>query len=99
MNRTVSNKHIPTKQAIANGGNQSIYRFPNGYGASVVAHKFSYGLELAVAKFNGNGVNDWDICYSTPITNDVLGHLSDAEMEEHLDAIAALPSRYFSSCK
>jgi hypothetical protein len=72
-----------------NGGVQHKASFPNGYGASVVRHSFSYGnesglWELAVLK-------DDSICYDTPITDDVLGHLTEAEVNEILDQIEALP--------
>lgn len=54
------------------GGNQVVYKFPNGYGASVVdgmmLHSYPFYLEVAVLKFNGDKFN---LTYDTPITNDV----------------------------
>ena len=66
-------------------------KYPNGYGASVVRGRLSYGgadgeYELAVFK-------DGSICYDTPITDDVVGHLSPAQVTELLGRIVALPSR------
>ena len=74
-------------------GYHYIYKFANGYGASVVKHSFSYGheqdfWELAVTKYDESG--NWDICYSTPITSDVLGYLSDEEVYETLKSINSL---------
>ena len=71
------------------GGVQKVYKFPNGYGASVIRHKGSYGYskglwELAV--LNGEG----SLCYDTPITSDVLGHLNDFEVNDLLTAIRNL---------
>jgi len=79
-----------------NGGSQIIYRFPNGYGASVVRSQYTYGgdkglFELAVLTFDGNG--NWHLTYETPITNDVLGHLSVSDVDFQLDQIAALSSQ------
>ena len=75
-----------------NGGIQYLAFYPNGYGASIVQHNFSYGhkqglWELAVIK---GKEADWNICYDTHITYDVLGHLSEAEVEETLVSIQAL---------
>ena len=73
-----------------NGGTQTVYRFDNGYGASIVNHGFSYGTEMAVIKFTGPDIKDFDLCYSTPITSDVLGHLDPADVEMYLKRIEAL---------
>jgi hypothetical protein len=69
-------------------GIQKLYKFPNGYGASVVKHKGSYGYaqglwELAVL-FNG------ELCYDTEITSDVIGHLNDPEVDNILGQIFRL---------
>lgn len=66
------------------------FKFENGYGASVVRHSFSYGgkkglWELAVLDKNG------DLCYDTPITSDVIGHLNDPEVDRILEEIKRLP--------
>lgn len=75
-----------------NNGVQIIHKFDNGYGASVVRHDFSYGnkkglWELAVIEFNQE---NWEITYETPITDDVLGYLTDDEVLEILKRIEAL---------
>ena len=65
--------------------------FPNGYGASVVKGAGSYGAdavlyELAVMRDDG-------LCYSTPITDDVCGYLTEADVTRLLGEIAALPAK------
>lgn len=68
---------------------QTIYKFPNGYGASVI--KFNYvcfGIEIAVLRFDKNG--KWDIDYSTPITNDVIGGLDEESRDSVLQQIFEL---------
>lgn len=85
----------PIIEKPLNGGIQKIFSFPNGYGASVVKHSFSYGgssglWELAVLKINSVKPLDFDLCYTTPITNDVIGHLDDEEVQEKLRAISEL---------
>jgi hypothetical protein len=75
-----------------NGSTQRVYRFPNGYGASIIkGGPFAYGgHELAVIKFDGPGDLDWDLCYDTPINNDVVGHLNDDTEAELLNQIEGL---------
>ncbi len=70
-------------------GYQLLYTFDNGYGASVVKHDFSYGgkngkYELAVLDKDGS------LCYDTPITEDVVGHLTMGEVENLLAEISYL---------
>lgn len=69
-------------------GKYARIQFENGYGASVVSHNFSYGgksglYELAVLE------ND-DITYKTPITDDVLGFLTPSEVSDALISIQSL---------
>lgn len=71
-----------------NGGWQVLFKFDNGYGASVIKSMFSYGIELAVIKFNEN--NDWSLCYETEITNDVIGHLNKDDLLLLLERIKNL---------
>ena len=64
-------------------GKQCIVQFPNGYGASIVQSEYTYGgkdglYELAVFGKDGH------ISYDTPITNDVLGYLSEQDVEKTL---------------
>ena len=82
---------------LPNGGTQNVYRFDNGYGASVVQHDLSYGShdnkwELAVIHFHGNS-SGWDIVYDTPITDDVVGWLDMLQVFEILSEIEQLPER------
>ena len=69
-------------------GVQYIFKFENGYGASVIKHFGSYGneedkWEIAVLK-------DDELCYDTPITHDTIGHLTDAEVDQYLTQIRKL---------
>ena len=73
-------------------GTQRIYRFPNGYGASVVRHERSYGgrqglFELAVLDSSD------ELCYDTPITTNssVIGWLKPEQVDTLLDDISKLP--------
>lgn len=74
------------------GGPHKVYKFPNNYGASVVKHKYSYGgkdglWEVGVIFFYGD---DYELTYSTPITNDVLWYFTDEEVENTLEQIKNL---------
>ena len=86
----------PTLQRTDVLKTQRIYRFPNGYGASVVMGPYTYGgskglWELAVIRFFGSGPDDFNLVYETPITDDVLGYLTEAEVDNYLKRIENLP--------
>lgn len=75
------------------GGIHYLFRFPNNYGASVIKFYGSYGYkddlwELAVIYFYNS--HKYDISYSTPITRDVLGCLTDADVVDALEKISQL---------
>jgi hypothetical protein len=62
--------------------------FANGYTASIVQNPFTYGgdeglFELAI-------IRDGQLDYTTPITDDVIGRLSEDEVTEYLGKIEAL---------
>jgi phosphoglucomutase len=70
-------------------GKQCIVQFQNGYGASIVQGPYTYGgtkgqYELAVFGKDGQ------ISYSTPITDDVLGYLTEEDVEKILTDIKNL---------
>ena len=72
-------------------GTHRIFSFPNSpYEASVVCHKYSYGgdiglFELAVLKGG-------KVCYTSGITRDVIGHLTEKEVQKYIKQIAKLTS-------
>lgn len=76
-------KEFITKEELMMGGFHIEFTFPNGYGASIVQHSFSYGLELAVLKYG-------HLYYESPITDDVIGYLTIKELKETLRKIQSL---------
>lgn len=71
------------------GGASSRMIFDNGFGISVVSHSMSYGgdsglFEAAVLDSNGN------LTYETPVTNDVIGWLSEKGVSEIMEKIQKL---------
>lgn len=77
-----------------NGGTQTVYKFSNGYGASVLnGGTYCYGAdqglkELAVLEFKTG--DDYSLCYTTEITDDVLGYLTDEDVANLLERIEGL---------
>lgn len=87
-------EYLVKKSVDSLGCVHKIYKFPNGYGASVVSGCYTYGgkqglWELAVIRWIGD--EDWYLCYTTPITNDVLGWLTDDQVKQTLLKIRDLP--------
>jgi len=75
---------VTLREMPAQGGWQKTFAFPNGYGASVVTHEFSYGLELALLDEGKN------IIQHPGITEDVEGHLDVDTANDLLHKISKL---------
>ena len=72
-------------------GFQAIMEFNNGYGVSVLFGNMAYSngidtYELAVLE---NGY----LCYDTPITDDVLGYITEEEVSKVMEKVQKLPKR------
>lgn len=75
-------------------GIQAKHFFPNGYGVSVVRFPGSYGFaedlyEVEVIKVSDDE-DGFELCYDTPITDDVLGHRDERDVEIIMEEVAAL---------
>jgi hypothetical protein len=64
--------------------------FENGFGASVVKHKYSYGGDKGLYEIAVLDAMDGGPIYYTSVTDDVLGHLSEENVETHLNEIKSL---------
>ena len=73
--------YFKTKKLFS--GTQTIMDFDNGYGVSIVEHEHSYGLEVAIRKGD-------NLCYDTPITDDVIGYCSDEQVANIINKVAQL---------
>jgi hypothetical protein len=82
-------------------GTQRLYRFANGYGASVVRFTLGHqaasqdadkGLwELAVIKYEGKG-DKYEVVYDTPVTDDLIGLIDEDAAQALLRQIRDLPA-------
>lgn len=99
MDSTETIEPVSSKIHPIGNGTQRLYRFENGFGASVVQFFVggmagSYGAEsgqweLAVIRWHGD---DFTLTYDTPITDDVLGRLAEDEVQDYLRQIRDLPA-------
>lgn len=75
-------------------GEQLLFRFENNYGASVIRGPYTYGgnaglFELCVIEWHSN--TKYELTYSTPVADDVIGWLTGDEVLAKLSEIQALP--------
>jgi hypothetical protein len=66
--------------------------FPNGYGVSIVQGTNTYGGEKGlyeIAVLQGNPESN-GLCYTTPITNDVIGWLTESDVENYIKQVSEL---------
>ena len=77
------------------GHMQTVYKFPNGYGASVIVLETFYFeeecIEIAVVYFDDGGKYHLD--YSTPITDDVIRVPDIEERDDVLQRIFDLENQ------
>lgn len=78
---------VPTEQFL--DGIKSKFHFDNGYGVSVVRHKYSYGNKLGLYELAILN-KDNDIVYNTPITNDVIGYLNKDDVSDYMIKVQRL---------
>lgn len=71
------------------GGVQSIIKFDNGYGASIVQTPYTYGGDKGLYELAVLG-NDGHLTYDTPITDDVIGWLRAEDVTDVLIKIQQL---------
>jgi len=69
---------------------QAVVYFNNGYGASIVQGPTSYGVEQGLYELAVLGKKG-EINYYTPLTNDVLGYLTEEQVTHYLKQISELP--------
>ena len=84
------NKFKVLEREVCNGV-QKFYQFPNGYGASVIKHDYSYGnqlglWEMALLRFDDEGAPQ--LTTLEPYFEDgVIGYLDDVEVLKLLNWI------------
>lgn len=91
VNNAVKISDLLFKANKTNGGSRAVSNFDNGYQASVITGGWAYTTEdkpyeIAV-------MCNYDLCYDTPVTDGVLGYLTEEAANEILQQIAALPKR------
>jgi hypothetical protein len=89
---TITNDHLLLERPHRLGGVQRIYRFKSGYGLSVVnapmLHSYPFSWEIAVLKDVKEDGRFSDICYDTPLTDDVEVFPNDAEANAFIERAA-----------
>lgn len=88
--------YVDLTESVTGIGYQLIFRFENGYGASVVRVFLTGRYEIGVLAFNGpdRSITDSNhtLVYDTPVTSDVLMNRTPEQVAAILCQIAALPS-------
>ena len=80
----LKNKNYTVERRIVHNGIQLLFTFPNGYGASVIDHDISYGLEIAVLDSDGK------LIFDTPITDDVITYNTPESAAKIIEEISKL---------
>ena len=70
-------------------GKKARMHFDNGYGVSVVSHSYSYGGRSGLYEVAVLDSND-ELTYDTPVTNDVIGYLTEEEVSDVMKQVQEL---------
>lgn len=86
--------HIVTPREVSFLYKNESYQinFENGYGCSIIRHKYSYGGDRGLWEIAVLHGPDQRLCYKSPITVDVIGYLTEDQVTDYLDQIAQLAS-------
>ena len=71
------------------GGIQYLADFDNKYSISIIKHSGSYGREED--KWEIAVLHNGELCYDSPVTDDVIGWLTDEEVIEYFFKVKFLP--------
>lgn len=66
------------------------FKFDNGYGASVIRGRHSYGGRRGLYELAVVNLQTGDLDYSTSVTDNVLGYLTEREVADTLVKIKKL---------
>lgn len=91
VNNAVKISDLVFKPNKTHGGSHAVSNFDNGYQASVITGGWAYSTEdmpYEIAVMCNN-----DVCRDTPITDDVVGYLTEEAANDILQQIANLPKR------
>lgn len=70
------------------GGTRAYMEFPNGYEISVITGEYAYSDEDH--PYEAAVLHEGRVCYDTPITDDVVGHLDEEGVTEIMKKIQEL---------
>lgn len=85
---------VPTDEFL--NGIKTTLHFDNEYGISVVRHKYSYGSGLGLYEMAIMN-KDNDIVYDTPVTDDVLGYLTENDVSNYMIKVQRLEKKVDST--
>ena len=80
---------FPINDAPFMVGKKARMHFDNGYGVSVVSHSYSYGGRAGLYEVAVLDSND-ELTYDTPVTNDVIGYLTEEEVSDVMKQVQEL---------
>ena len=75
-------------------GKYAYHMYPNNYGVSVVIGPHTYGgdkglYEVAIIKMTPD-MKESELCYDTPIANDVMGNLTPEDVTDIMKQVSEL---------